>query len=88
MSSLFDEAYIEELRKSAETVLDFTGRKAKSAIDVASDKYKALDEDTRKAITVGVCVFAAVIAIAGIFYLLGKRSGRRECEFEYEEWDG
>ena len=52
------------------------------------EKFGKLDEDKRSMIIVGVYVFAGVLLVAGIFYLLGKRAGRREAtDFEYEEWD-
>ena len=89
MSNIFESIDVNKLRESAMEVLNFTGNKAKDVYGAASEKYDCLDDDVKKAITVGACVFGIVVLVAGCFYLLGKRAGRREkCEFEYEEWDG
>ena len=92
MSSLFEKRLqdidVDHLRQSAKDVLSFTGAKAKDAYSFANKRYKALDDDKKNMIIVGLSVFACVLVIAGIFYFLGKRAGRKECAFEYEEWDG
>ncbi|WP_026494541.1 hypothetical protein [Butyrivibrio sp. WCD3002] len=89
MSSFFENIDADEIRSSAEKIIEITGDGAKRAYTKAKDGYNGLSDDTKKAITLGVTVFAIVIAVAGIFYLLGKRSGKKEkYEFEYEEWDG
>ncbi len=88
MSNFLDCIDVEELRSSAEKILEATGDGAKKAYSGAKAKYDGLDADTKKAITVGLCVFGIVLLVAGCFYLLGKRSGRKEqLDFEYEEWD-
>ncbi len=92
MSSVFEKRLhdidVDDLRQSAEKVLSFTGAKAKDAYSYAHKRYKALDDDKKNMIIIGLSVFACVMVIAGVFYLLGKRAGRKECAFEYEEWDG
>ena len=91
MSSLFEKRLqdvdVDELRQSAEKVLAFTGTKAKDAYKYAYGRFDKLDDDKKNMLIVGLSVFAAVVVIAGIFYLLGKKAGRKECAFEYEEWD-
>ncbi len=88
MSNFLEGLDIDELRSSAEKILEITGDGAKKAYDKAKTGYDGLDDDTKKAITVGLCVFGFVLLIAGCFYLLGKQAGRKEqMEFEYEEWD-
>ncbi|WP_035766226.1 hypothetical protein [Butyrivibrio sp. NC2002] len=89
MSRFFENIDTDELRNSAKEVLDFTEGKARDAYGRALDKYNGLDDELKKAIKIGVCVFGIILLVAGCFYLLGKKAGRRErCEFEYEEWDG
>ncbi len=78
---------VDELRESAEKVLTFTGDKAKSAYCFASDRFEKLDNDKKNMIIIGLSVFAIVVVVAGIFYLVGKKAGRKEVSFEYEEWD-
>ncbi len=78
---------VDDLRQSAEKVLSFTGDKAKSAYCFASDRFNKLDNDKKNMIILGLSVFAGVVIIAGIFYLIGKKAGRKEVSFEYEEWD-
>ncbi|MBE5845136.1 MAG: hypothetical protein E7302_13350 [Butyrivibrio sp.] len=88
MSNFLEGLDIDELRSSAEKILEITGDGAKKAYGKAKTGYDGLDDDTKKAITVGLCVFGFVLLIAGCFYLLGKHAGRKEqMEFEYEEWD-
>ena len=91
MSSLFEDKLqdidINELRQSAKEVLSFTGNKAKDAYKYAYGRFDKLDNDKKNMIIVGLSVFALVVVIAGVFYLLGKKAGRKECTFEYEEWD-
>ncbi|MCR5343210.1 MULTISPECIES: hypothetical protein [unclassified Butyrivibrio] len=91
MFSLFgnklQEFDVDELKESAEKVLSFTGDKAKSAYCFASDRFEKLDNDKKNMIIIGLSVFAIVVVVAGIFYLVGKKAGRKEVSFEYEEWD-
>ncbi len=89
MSSLFENIDVDDIKNNAKGILDFTGTKAKGAYDFASEKYNNLDDDIKSAIKIGVIVFGVVLLVAGCFYLLGKKAGRKEeHEFEYEEWDG
>ena len=92
MAGLFDKTLqdidIDDLKKSAEKVLAFTGAKAKDAYGYACERFDDLDNDKKNMIIIGLSVFIGVIVIAGVFYLLGKKAGRKECTFEYEEWDG
>ena len=78
---------IDELKENAKGVLSFTGSKAKDAYGYACGRFNKLDDDKKNMIIIGLSVFVGVIIIAGIFYLLGKKAGRKECSFEYEEWD-
>ncbi|SDB55359.1 hypothetical protein [Butyrivibrio sp. INlla16] len=91
MSCLFDKKIqdidIDELKKSAEKVLSFTGTKAKSACAYAQDRFDDLDDDKKNLLIIGLSIFVGVLVIAGIFYALGKKAGRKETAFEYEEWD-
>ena len=91
MFSLFgnklQEFDVDELKESAEKVLSFTGDKAKSAYCFASDRFEKLDNDKKNMIIISLSVFAIVVVVAGIFYLVGKKAGRKEVSFEYEEWD-
>ena len=88
MGNFLDNIDIEELRSSAEKILEITGNGAKKAYGKAKKEYDGLDDDLKRAITVGVCVFGFVLLVAGCFYLLGKKAGRKEqIDFEYEEWD-
>ncbi|WP_044912666.1 hypothetical protein [Butyrivibrio sp. WCE2006] len=78
----------EEIRKSAQNIIELTGTKAKDTVSFIKDKIDELDEDKKKMIIVGVSVFACVLIVAGVFYLLGKRAGRREAgDLEFDEWD-
>lgn len=92
MSSIFEKGLqdidVDELKESAEKVLAFTGSKAKDAYSYACGRFNKLDDDKKNLIIIGLSVFVGVLLIAGIFYLLGKKAGRKECAFEYEEWDG
>ncbi len=88
MTSFFNYFDKDELKKGADRIIEATGCGAKKAYNKAKDSYDGLNPDTKKAIVVGVAVFAIVIAVAGVFYMLGKKSGRKEeMDFEYEEWD-
>ncbi len=88
MTNLFEGFDKDELIKSAEKILESTGNGAKKAYAKAKDDYDGLSSETKKAIVIGVSVFAIVLAVAGCFYLLGKRAGKKEkIDFEYEEWD-
>ena len=89
MSNFFNNIDTKEIRDNAERIIEITGDNAKKAYAKAKDGYNGLSDDAKKAITLGVTVFAIVVAVAGIFYLLGKRSGRKEkYDVEYEEWEG
>ena len=89
MNKFLENIDVEEIRKGAEKILAVTEEGAKKAYGAAEEEYDGLSPETKKAITVGLCVFAIVLAVAGCFYLLGKRAGKRDqVEFEYEEWDG
>ncbi len=88
MGNLLENIDIDELRSSAEKILEITGDGAKKAYGKAKTSYDGLDDDTKKAITVCLCVFGFVLLVAGCFYLLGKKAGRNEqLDLEYEEWD-
>ena len=91
MSNFFEKGLenidVDELKQSAEKVLSFTGAKAKDAYSYAQGRFDDLDDDKKNLIIIGLSVFVGVLVIAGIFYLLGKKAGRKECAFEYEEWD-
>ncbi|WP_029321588.1 hypothetical protein [Butyrivibrio sp. AE3004] len=93
MSCFFDDTFkdidVEELRKSAENVLEFTQNRAKSLLSVVEDKFNNLENNKKNMIILGVSVFAGVLIIAGVFYLLGKHAARKEFdECDFEEWDG
>ena len=91
MCSLFGNKFqnidVDDIKQSAEKVLSFTGNKAKNAYCFASDRFDHLDNDKKNMIIIGLSVFACVVVVAGIFYLIGKKAGRKEVSFEYEEWD-
>ena len=88
MASFIENIDVNALSKSAKELFLATTDGAKKAYCKAKDDYEDLCPETRKAIIIGVSVFAIVLAVAGCFYLLGKRAGRKEqIEVEYEEWD-
>ena len=75
MSSLFGDKIqdidIDELRQGAQKVLESTSSKAKSAFDYATERFEKLDDDKKNMIIIGLSVFAVVVVVAGIFYLIG-----------------
>ncbi|WP_408071027.1 hypothetical protein [Butyrivibrio sp. JL13D10] len=78
---------VDDIRQSAEKAITFTGDKAKSAYNYAAEQFDKLEDDKKNMIILGLSVFALVVIVAGIFYLIGKKAGRKEVSFEYEEWD-
>ena len=92
MSNFFEDKLndidVDGLKQNAKEVLSFTGTKAKDAYDFACGRFNKLDNNKKNMIIIGLSAFVCVIMIAGVFYLIGKKAGRKECAFEYEEWDG
>ncbi len=89
MNKFLNNIDVNEIKKGAEKILAVTEEGAKKAYSAAKEEYDGLSSETKRAITVGLSVFAIVLIVAGCFYLLGKRAGKKDqAEFEYEEWDG
>ncbi len=88
MANIFDSIDLEELKKNAERILEITGKGARKVCNKAKDDYEEMNPDVKRAIILGESVFAIIVVVAGCFYLLGKRAGRKEqMDVEYEEWD-
>ena len=64
MKEILDSFDTQEIKKSAEKILQITGEGAKKAYYKAKKGYEELDPDVKKAIFVGIGVFAIVIAVA------------------------
>ena len=87
MREFIESLDVESLKDCAFKFFENTGKGAKQACTKAKDDIDCMNPDLKKAITVGVAVFAIVVAVAGVFYLLGKKAGRKEqIDVEYEEW--